>query len=52
MYGPDYLSEEVPGTRLPEPPPGPHVGVEVSVAGRKHQVDVFMTDHHLLEGQM
>ena len=52
MNGPDDLPEQVPGAGLPQPPPGPHVGVEVPVAGRKHQVDVFMPDHDLLEGQM
>ena len=51
MNGPDDLPEQVPRTRLPQPPPGPHVGVEVSVAGREHQVDVFMSHHHLLQGQ-
>ena len=48
VYSPDYLSEEVPGTRLPQPPPGPDVGVEVSVTRGKHQVDVLMAHHYLL----
>ena len=48
VYSPDYLSEEVPGAGLPQPPPGPDVGVEVSVTRGKHQVDVLMAHHDLL----
>ena len=43
------LTEEMTGRGLPEPPPSPDVGVKISMARGKHQVDVLISDHHLLD---
>ena len=43
------LSEEVASVWLPESPPRPHVAVHVAVARGEHQVDVLLTNNHLLE---
>ena len=45
---PDYLSEQMASTGLPQSPSGANIGVEVSVTGREHQVDVFLAHHNLL----
>ena len=49
MHSRDDLTEEVPRSGLAQPPPCPHVRVEVSVARREHQVDILVADHNLLQ---
>ena len=49
MHSRDDLTEEVPRSGLAQPPPSPHVRVEVSVARREHQVDILVANHNLLQ---
>ena len=49
MHGGHDLSEEMPGVRLPEPPPRAHVAVHVAVARREHQVDMLGPHNNLLQ---
>ena len=46
--GGDDLSEEVASVGLPESSPRPYVAVHVAMARREHQVDVLLTNNHLL----
>ena len=48
MNSPDNLPEQMPSAGLPKSPSGANIGVEVSVTGREHQVDVFLAHHNLL----
>ena len=46
----DDLGEEVAGVRLLQPPPRPHVGVEVGVGGREEEVGARRRRDDLADG--
>ena len=50
MDGRDDLREEVPGVRLLQPPPRPHVGVEVGVGRREEEVGARRRRDDLADG--
>lgn len=45
-----HLPKEPPRLGLPQPPPVPDVGVQVSVGEWEHQVGELVTQQHLVEG--
>ena len=50
MYGADNLLEECAGVRFFEPPPRPHVRMEISRAGREDEIGTGCAHNHLTDG--
>ena len=49
MHGGDNLPKEYSGMGFPQPPPGPHIRMEVGGAGWEEEVTKFVPNNHFLQ---